>query len=220
MVGRTLADIHERLRGLATPDGPYYLACARTGERPTPSGDRRYPDRATAAAAAAVFESLSGGGFRDAERAVMDTYFDTAETVTDVDDLCLLLLRSMGAVLDETLDAHEQEVVLNRAASRLDDVRRGGNALDSALATLARVGLLADYHITGGAESHTVVLDEYALSTRRHVLTLPVAVELFRHRPGVDVRFTPTVDGDSGFRVTLADHARHDPRGLLRVPGV
>ncbi|GGL70565.1 DUF7551 domain-containing protein [Halocalculus aciditolerans] len=289
MVGRTLAEIHERLQTLATPNGPYYLACARTGDRPTPSGDRRYPDRATAATAAdlvdayrdelrtydprlphydvivrelpadtdvppaagppttdrtefchevaaAVFESLSGGGFRDAERAVMDAYLGTAETVTDPDDLCLLLLRSMGAVLDETLDAHEQEVVLNRAAGRLDTVRLGDDALDDALDALARAGLLTDYHIdaprpTGDASGppedasrpaatdHVVRLDGYALSEGNHVLTLPVAVELLRRRPGVDVQFSPIAGPAAGFRVAVADRARHEPCGLLRVPG-
>jgi len=273
MVGRTLDEIRRRLGEHASPDGRYYLACARTGERPVPSGEHRFPDRETATRAAdlvdayrdelrrydprlphydvivrelpsrtaapdgperdhagaacrsefchevtaAVFETLSGGGFRDAERAVMDTYLDAAETVTDPDDLCLLLLQSMGAVLDETLDAHEQEVVLNRAAGRLSPAPAGADALDDSLATVANAGLLADYSIDGPADARTVSLDGYALSRSRHVLTLPVAVELLRRRPGADLRFAPTSGDRPGFRVALADRARHDPRGLFRV---
>lgn len=269
MVGRTLDEIRERLVGYACDDGPYYLACARTGERPIPSGEHRFPDResATQAAdlvdayraelrqydprlphrdvivrqlprgtdeaenvhtptdrsefchevAAAVFETLSGGGFRDAERAVMDTYLDAAETVDDPDDLCLLLLRSMGAVLDEALSVHEQEVVLNRAAGRLDPVAAPDDALTDSLDSVAAAGLLDAYHVDGPGDSSTVALDGYALGRGRRVLTLPLAVELLRRRPGADVRFEPTDDNESGFRVTVVDRACHQPQGLLRV---
>ncbi|GGN13798.1 DUF7551 domain-containing protein [Halarchaeum nitratireducens] len=269
MVGRTLDEIRERLEGYACDDGSYYLACARTGERPIPSGDRRFPDRGTATqaadlvdayraelrqydphlphrdvivrqlpreptgdatvhtptdrsefcheVAAAVFETLSGGGFRDAERAVMDAYLDAAETVDDPDDLCLLLLRSMGAVLDEMLSVHEQEVVLNRAAGRLDPVAEPTDALTDSLDSVAAAGLLDAYRVDGPAESPTVALDGYALGRGQRVLTLPLAVELLRRRPGADVRFEPTDDDEPGFRVTVVDRACHSPRGLLRV---
>ncbi|WP_435098301.1 DUF7551 domain-containing protein [Halarchaeum sp. P4] len=273
MVGRTLDEIRRRLDEYTDPEGRYYLACARTGERPVPSGERRYPDRERAAkaadlvdayrdelrqydprlphydvivrelpspasdgatsapgtlsrsefcheVAAAVFETLSGGGFRDAERAVMDAYLGAAETVTDPDDLCLLLLRSMGAVLDATLDAHEQEVVLNRAAGRLTRTAIREDAVVDSLTSVADAGLLDGYRIQNdGAEerAYTVELDGYALSQREYVLTLPVAVELLRRRPGADVQFTPA-DGDRpGFRVALADRQRHRPQGLFRV---
>ncbi|QLC33741.1 hypothetical protein EFA46_005865 [Halarchaeum sp. CBA1220] len=273
MVGQTLDEIRQRLDGHAARDGRYYLACARTGERPVPSGDRRFPDRESASraadlvdayrdelrqydprlphydvivrelpapaaerdavapatpsrsefcheVAAAVFETLSGGGFRDAERAVMDAYLDAAETVTDPDDLCLLLLRSMGAVLDATLDDHEQEVVLNRAAGRLTPTGGHDDALVSSLTSVADAGLIEDYRVEDDADdagAYTVELDGYALGQREHVLTLPVAVELLRRRPGTDVQFTPMEGDRPGFRVALTERTRHQPRGLFRV---
>jgi hypothetical protein len=54
MVGRTLTDIRHRLDTLAAPDGPYYLVCARTGERPFPVDGLRFLDRHTAEEAAEV----------------------------------------------------------------------------------------------------------------------------------------------------------------------
>jgi len=52
MVGRTLVEIRERLESLADPTGPYYLVCARTGERPFPADGLRFLDRETAVEAA------------------------------------------------------------------------------------------------------------------------------------------------------------------------
>jgi len=45
MVGRTLTEIRERLRELAAPEGRYLVRCGRTGERPVPVDDVRFPDR-------------------------------------------------------------------------------------------------------------------------------------------------------------------------------
>jgi len=45
MVGRTLTEIRERLRELSTPAGRYLVRCGRTGERPVPVDDVRFPDR-------------------------------------------------------------------------------------------------------------------------------------------------------------------------------
>lgn len=52
MVGRTLVEIREHLESLADPTGPYYLVCARTGERPFPADGLRFLDRETAVEAA------------------------------------------------------------------------------------------------------------------------------------------------------------------------
>lgn len=52
MVGRTLVEIRARLESLADPSGRYYLACARTGERPFPATGLRFLDRETAVEAA------------------------------------------------------------------------------------------------------------------------------------------------------------------------
>jgi len=56
MVGPTLIDIRERIEALATEDGQYYVRCGRTGDRPVPAAGNRFPDRATARAAARVTE--------------------------------------------------------------------------------------------------------------------------------------------------------------------
>lgn len=54
MIGRTLTGIRAELESLADPDGDYYVQCGRTGERPVPVDDRRFPDRATAVEAVRV----------------------------------------------------------------------------------------------------------------------------------------------------------------------
>jgi hypothetical protein len=56
MVGPTLIDIREHIEALATEDGQYYLCCGRTGDRPVPAAGTRFPDRATARAAARATE--------------------------------------------------------------------------------------------------------------------------------------------------------------------
>jgi hypothetical protein len=56
MVGPTLIDIRKHIEGLATDDGRYYVACGRTGDRPVPAAGNRFPDRATARAAARATE--------------------------------------------------------------------------------------------------------------------------------------------------------------------
>ena len=47
-----LTGIRDRIKALASADGRYYVACARTGDRPVPAAGHRFPDRATARAAA------------------------------------------------------------------------------------------------------------------------------------------------------------------------
>ena len=63
MVGSDLATIRSRLEGLATSDGTFVVACARTGEQPFPVAGLRFPDRETAAdalsLAAAYRETLA-----------------------------------------------------------------------------------------------------------------------------------------------------------------
>lgn len=56
MVGPTLIDIREHIDGLGTKDGQYYVRCGRTGDRPVPAAGTRFPDRATARAAARATE--------------------------------------------------------------------------------------------------------------------------------------------------------------------
>ena len=56
MVGPTLIDIREHIDGLGTKGGQYYVRCGRTGDRPVPAAGTRFPDRATARAAARATE--------------------------------------------------------------------------------------------------------------------------------------------------------------------
>lgn len=48
-MGDDLRTMRERLDGLAADDGRFYVACARTGERPFPVAGLRFADRETAA---------------------------------------------------------------------------------------------------------------------------------------------------------------------------
>ena len=52
----TLTGIRDRIEALASADGRYYVACARTGDRPVPAAGHQFPDRATARAAARLTE--------------------------------------------------------------------------------------------------------------------------------------------------------------------
>ncbi|MEF8827986.1 MAG: hypothetical protein V5A49_03060, partial [Haloarcula sp.] len=54
MVGRTLADIRDRLSKLSVAVGPYRVVSARTGTPPFPVSGMQFPDRETAAEAASV----------------------------------------------------------------------------------------------------------------------------------------------------------------------
>ena len=48
------ADLRQRIEELAADDGRFRVACARTGERPTPVTSCRFPTREAAASAAAL----------------------------------------------------------------------------------------------------------------------------------------------------------------------
>jgi hypothetical protein len=54
MVGRDLHELRERIESLAAPSGRFEVVCARTGEQPFPVADQRFPDRESAAEAAAL----------------------------------------------------------------------------------------------------------------------------------------------------------------------
>jgi len=54
MVGRDLHELRERIEALAVSAGRFEVVCARTGEQPFPVADARFPDRESAAEAAAL----------------------------------------------------------------------------------------------------------------------------------------------------------------------
>jgi len=56
VIGTTLDDIRSAVEELASEDGSYYLVCARTGDRPVPTGDLRFANRVSARAAATATE--------------------------------------------------------------------------------------------------------------------------------------------------------------------
>jgi hypothetical protein len=294
MVGPTLTDIREHVDGMATDDGQYYVVCGRTGDRPVPAAGNRFPDRATARAAArateqyrsalrrydpqvpyydlivceeaarspasagdrlrkhrsgtalggdttpeqrdlvefchrvagAVFETLSESGHDGVERAVMDAYFELAETVGDPDELCLCLLESMASELDDRLSPADQAGVLADSTARLAPAADASDPLDAALASLGRRGVIESYarspwsvDLDGGAESVVVQVSGYALSAHDDRLpVLPVTLELCRHGsewPPQSVRVT-AVDG--GWQLTFARADAADRNGLVNAP--
>ncbi|MBX0297144.1 DUF7551 domain-containing protein [Haloarcula nitratireducens] len=298
MVGTTLAELRDRIETLASPDGEYYLVCARTGDRPVPAAEARFGSRSTAqraarateqyrralrrydprlphydvvvcqavephvagerragdstedvpadtdsedapaeptrrrridlchSVAAAVFETLSAAGHDAVESAVMDTYFDLAETVDDLDDLCVCLLESMATELDRRLSPDERADVLADAAGRLPPVDPARRPIPAAFSHLRDRGLLDGYvesppsvDADGGTRSVVVRLSGYVLSPRNGRLpVLPLVLALYR---GAD-DWPPTalraarVDGD--WRLTLVFARDGGPEGLASVP--
>jgi hypothetical protein len=289
MVGPTLIDIREHIEGLATEDGQYYLRCGRTGDRPVPAAGTRFPERATARAAArateqyrsalrrydpqvpyydlivceetpqdttaahkrnsetdsppnrltepvvtdsdtperrelvefchrvagAVFETLSEAGYDGVESAVMDAYFELAETADDPDELCLCLLESMASELDERLSAADQAAVLTDAATRLEPPRDDGDALEESLTALQQRGIIESYtrspysvDLDDGAGSVVVTISGYALSARNGRLpVLPLTLDLYRHRTKRPPQSIQVTAMDGGWQLTfvLAD---------------
>jgi hypothetical protein len=176
--------------------------------------------------AAAVFETLCDRGHRAVETAVMDAYFDLAETLSDPDDLCLCLLESTARELDTRLDPSQQADVLSRAASRLAPPTESGAPVTTVCTRLQQLGLFERYRCSpstvdavGERRSVVVELTDYALSPQDGRLpVLPVVVDLFRQRP----RWSPsTVEAaavDGGWRVTLTLASDAEPDGLASAP--
>lgn len=138
--------------------------------------------------AAAVFETLSEGGYEQVESAVMDAYFELAETVSDPDDLCLCLLESMATTLDAKLEPAEQAVILSRAADRLDALPAAEEPVGATFGRLQRHGLVGSYDLLSSsidsARKRSVVIHmpRYALSPRSGRLPVfPIIIDLVRH---------------------------------------
>lgn len=175
--------------------------------------------------AGAVFETLSESGDDAVETAVMDAYFEFAETVDDPDDLCLCLLESMASELDGRLTAAGQADLLADAAARLEPSTRGSDPLDATLSVLEARGLVDRYSRSpwsvapdGGVRS-VVGIDGYALEPHDGRLpVLPITVELCRHRPQRLPTSVETAAVDDGWRVTfdLGETTARD--GLVSAP--
>lgn len=175
--------------------------------------------------AATVFETLSDHGHAAVESAVMDAYFDLAERLSSPDGLCLCLLESMASELDQRLSADEQAAVLREAAARLPPAEPGDRPISATLSLLEEHGILGSYTLSpssgvsgDGSRSVVVRLSEYALTPRHgHLPLLPLALELYRHRPDAP---SPSiaVAREDGWQLTIARSGDSEPSGLVRAP--
>ncbi|WP_121823035.1 DUF7551 domain-containing protein [Halostella salina] len=176
--------------------------------------------------AGAVFETLSDAGHDAVERAVMDAYFDLAETTPDSDDLCLCLLESMATELDRRLPPSEQAELLSAAAARLPSPESRERPVSAVLASLAECGLLDGHgQSTATADSGdglgpvVLWLSEYALSPQDGRLpVLPIVLELRRHRPDRDPVSVRAAAVDDGWQLTLRRAGESESDGFASAP--
>ena len=176
--------------------------------------------------AGAVFETLSEDGYDGIERAVMNAYFELAETVGDPDELCLCLLESMSTELDNRLDASEQADVLAGAATLLGPRDTTEEPLDATLSHLQARGLLGGFvrspwsvDFDGGAQSVVVQISTYALSPREGRLpVLPLVVELYRRQPAHPPTALQVAEREDGWRCTFHLAPTAGPAGLVSAP--
>jgi len=195
---------------------------------PTPEPERRQLVEFCHSVAAAVFETLSDAGYEAVETAVMDAYFDLAETVADPDDLCLCLLESMARELDARLDPTEQADVLARGAARLDPLPASDKPVTATFTRLQQLGLVGNYSqspwsidLDDGTRSVVVQLSEYAFSPRDGRLpVLPVVLDLYRRQldwPPSELHVVGDNAGDD-WRATLVFANEAEPEGLASAP--
>jgi len=194
--------------------------------QPTREPERRQLVEFCHSVAAAVFETLSAAGYEAVETAVMDAYFDLAETVADPDDLCLCLLESMATELDARLDPAEQANVLARAAGQLEPLPASDKPVTATLTRLQQLGLVGNYtrspwsiDLDDGTRSIVVRLSEYALSPRNGRLpVLPVVLDLYRRQLDWPPSALDVVGAEDGWRVTLVFANEVEPTELASVP--
>ncbi|MFC7203302.1 hypothetical protein ACFQJC_07225 [Haloferax namakaokahaiae] len=234
------------------PQLPYYdlIVCEDSETRPTresavtdpsatdggASASRRDPDTEATSrtqwriefchnVAAAVFESLCDAGHRVVETAVMDRYFDLAETVTDPDDLCLRLLESTAMELETHLTPEEQADVLAGAAARLSPPADSDVPIEAILVQLRKLGVVGSYRYlplpaTVKADSHTVrfELSEYALSPKDgRIPVLPVVLDLYRRQAVWAPTDCHVERDDDRWLVTLTFSKDEPPVGVASV---
>ena len=176
--------------------------------------------------AATAFEALSEQGYEALETAVMDAYFDLAETVAGPDDLCLCLLESMATELATRLDPAEQASVLSDAATRFAPLASVKHPVAATFTRLQQLGVLENYTrapwliaLDDGTRSVVVQLSEYALSPQRGRLpVLPVVLDLYRRELDWPPSVVRVVDCSDGWRITLVLAREADPERLVSAP--
>jgi hypothetical protein len=189
----------------------------------TPAPDRRTLVEFCHCVAAAVFEALSAGGYSTVERAVMDAYFELAETIAEPDELCLRLLESMASELGTRLAPGEQASILASAGSRLPPAEAANQPVKESCDELQRSGLISAYSYSPVSydrerRERLVVVDllGYALSAQEGRLpVLPFVLDLYRR----DLDRTPSellveADGDD-YRLTIEFSDTTAPAGLV-----
>jgi hypothetical protein len=176
--------------------------------------------------AAAVFETLSDAGYSTTETAILDEYFELAETIADPNDLCLVLLESMSDELDARLSPADQSAVLAGAATRSSPAEPSEHPVGETFTLLEERGLLGSYtrspwsiDLDGGNRSLRVEMSDYALSPHRGRLpVLPIVLDLYRRQFDWQPSSFQAVDVADGWRVTLTLTRANEPNGLISAP--
>lgn len=177
--------------------------------------------------AGAVFETLSNMGYEKVERAVMDAYFEAAETIPSRDTLCLRLLEQMAIELDARLSNTQQASVLVQASSQLPAPSAQDSALTAAFDRLEAIGLLDSYSTSpwivdpvGGERQCHVSVTDYALTPVDTIIpTLPISIDLLRRQPDttLDVSAVARINAET-WQFTLTADSDAEPAGLTTVP--
>ena len=229
-----------------SPDSAASSDSATASASVTPSNPATSPDSGSASdfchdVSAAVFEALSELGETSVERAALEAYLHSAESVTDPDELCLVLLATMATEIDARLDPDRQGEVLRAAADRLatpsgpgtspHGARSGLDApaerSDPMTATLARLDrhwLVGDYAVSEAearsGRSWTISVEEYAFdSVDGTVPTLPLAVELLRRLPDETIAVSDLrATGNSGWECVVSADAGNARALSLATP--
>ncbi|SHG98389.1 DUF7551 domain-containing protein [Halobaculum gomorrense] len=199
---------------------------------PDPAGGR--PSAGSAidfchSVAGAVFEAIADSPHAVLQDAIMDEYFDAAESVKEPDELCLQLLRSIAVELAERLNGEETLRVLCSAGERMSVERAPGRGdpVESILGRLRSVGMLRSYSVSAptvdideSARRWHVELDGYALADDAdgRLITLPVVIALFGRASVRAVAITDAVRTASGsWRLTLETNPECESLGLTSV---
>jgi hypothetical protein len=179
--------------------------------------------------AGVVFEAIADSPHAVLQDAIMDEYFEAAESVDGANELCLQLLRSIAVELAERLDAEETLRVLRAAGERMS-TESGPDAddpVESILGRLRSVGMLRSYSVSAptvdideSARRWQVELDGYVLADDAddRLVTLPVVIALFERASVRAVAITDAARTAAGtWRLTMETNPECASLGLTSV---